>query len=141
MTEPSTVDPAADPPAKPLPLDAYLRMTLVLRLGLGLALAILGAGIVVYIVQNPNADSSSVLSNNPILGYLSLGGLGSGLAAGAVGAILTLGLIVLVATPIVRVLSGFYYFRRAGERTMTAITLTVLAMLVIGLLVIGPLVR
>jgi uncharacterized membrane protein len=82
-----------------------------------------------------------VLSTNPILGYLSFPGLGSGLASGAVEAFLTLGLVVLVATPIVRVLSGFYYFRRGGERAMTMITLVVLVMLLVGLLVIGPLVR
>jgi uncharacterized membrane protein len=141
MTTPPPATAVHGPSVKPLPLEAYLRMTFVLRVGLGIALAILGAGIVAFIVENPNASSSSVLSTNPILGYLTLEGLGSGLASGAVGAYLTLGLIVLVATPIVRVLSGFYYFRQAGERTMTAITLAVFGMLIVGLLVVGPLVR
>jgi uncharacterized membrane protein len=116
-------------------------MTLVLRVGLGLSLAILIGGLAAYILVHPGATSESVLSTNPILGYLSFPGLGSGLASGAVEAFLTLGLVVLVATPIVRVLSGFYYFRRAGERAMTMITLVVLVMLLVGLLVIGPLVR
>ncbi|MGD0587979.1 MAG: DUF1634 domain-containing protein [Thermoplasmata archaeon] len=138
VSSPSSVE---MPSVKPLPLDAYLRMTLVLRVGLGMALAILGGGIVAYTLENPNASSSSVLTNNPILSYLSLEGLGSGLASGAVGAFLTLGLIVLVATPIVRVLSGLYYFRRAGERTMTAITFAVFVLLIVGLLAIGPYVR
>jgi len=128
-------------PVERLPEQAYLRMSLVLRVGLGLALAILGVGIVAHILAFPNATSSSTLSSNPILPYLSLTGLASGLAAGSVDAFLTLGLLVLVATPIVRVLSGFYYFRRGGERAMTAITLTVMVMLVVGILVIGPLVR
>jgi len=125
----------------PLPPEAYVRMTLVLRVGLGLSLAILIGGLAAYILVHPGATSESVLSTNPILGYLSFPGLGSGLASGAVEAFLTLGLVVLVATPIVRVLSGFYYFRRAGERAMTMITLVVLVMLLVGLLVIGPLVR
>ncbi|MGA8711050.1 MAG: DUF1634 domain-containing protein [Thermoplasmata archaeon] len=129
------------PAVKPLPLEAYLRMTLVLRVGLGVALAILGVGIVAYTLENPNASSSSVLTSNPILSYLSLEGLASGLASGAVGAFLTLGLIVLVATPIVRVLSGLYYFRQAGERTMTMITFAVFVLLIVGLLAIGPYVR
>jgi uncharacterized membrane protein len=116
-------------------------MAFVLRIGLGLALAILGGGIVAYLVANPNEGSQSVLSSNPILGYLSLPGLASGLATGSIGAVLTLGLIVLVATPIVRVVSGLYYFRKAGERAMTGITLTVLVLLLLGLLVIGPYVR
>ena len=134
--------PATEPPAvKPLPPEAYVRMTLVLRLGLGISLAILGGGIVAYLLLNPGVSSSEVLSNNPILGYLSLPGLGSGLAAGSVSAVLTLGLIVLVATPILRVVSGLYYFRKVGERAMTGITFAVLILLLLGLLVIGPHVR
>ncbi|MGA7475875.1 MAG: DUF1634 domain-containing protein [Thermoplasmata archaeon] len=141
MNSPDLPENPAPPAVKPLPPEAYVRMTLVLRVGLGLSLAILVASLAAYIVTHPGATSGSVLSTNPILGYLSFPGLGSGLASGAVEAFLTLGLVVLVATPLVRVLSGFYYFRQAGERTMTAITLAVLAMLLVGLLVIGPYVR
>lgn len=129
------------PEAHRLPDEAYVRMTLVLRLGLGLSLAVLLGGIVAYLVANPNESSQSVLASNPILNYLSFPGLGSGLAAGSIGAVLTLGLIVLVATPIVRVVSGMYYFRKVGERAMTGITLTVLVLLLLGLLVIGPHIR
>ena len=93
MTAVSSPSRVEVPSVKPLPLDAYLRMTLVLRVGLGMALAILGGGIVVYTLENPNVSSSSVLTSNPILSYLSLEGLGSGLASGAVGAFLTLGLL------------------------------------------------
>jgi len=128
-------------PEKPLPPEAYSRMTLVLRFGLGLSLAILAVGILAFWAMNPGLDSSSVLANNPILGYLSVPGLGSGLASGSIGAVLTLGLIALVATPIVRVVSGLYYFRKGGERAMTAIAFAVLMMLLLGLLVIGPHVR
>lgn len=131
-----------EPPTKPpLPPVAYARMTLVLRLGLGISLTLFMAGLVAYLLQNPGASSSSVLSGNLILGYLSLPGLASGLASGSPGALLSLGLLALVATPIVRVLSGFYYFREAGERAMTAITLVVFVLLMVGLLLIGPYVR
>jgi len=124
-----------------LPDEAYVRMTLVLRVGLGVAVAILLGGIVAYVLANPGASSANVLAHNPILSYLSVPGLGSGLAAGSIGAVLTLGLIVLVATPIVRVVSGLYYFRRVGERAMTAISFAVLVLLLLGLLVIGPFIR
>jgi uncharacterized membrane protein len=140
MNAPSPT-PVESPTSHPLPAEAYARMTLVLRLGLGIALAILGGGIVAYILANPGATSSSVLSNNPIANYLSFPGLGTGLGDGSVGAVLTLGLIVLVATPIVRVVSGLYYFRKVGERAMTVITLAVLVMLLLGVLFIGPHVR
>jgi uncharacterized membrane protein len=129
------------PEVRPLPPEAYQRMTFTLRAGLFLALGILVGGLVAYLVIYPGATSGSVLSENPILSYLSLGGLVSGLASGSVEAYLTLGLVALIATPIVRVLTGFYYFRKAGEGAMTAITLGVFAMLLLGLLVIGPHVR
>lgn len=125
----------------PLPPEAYARMTLVLRLGLAISLAILGSGVVVYVLLNPGVSSSAVLSSNPIANYLSLSGLATGLATGSVSAVLTLGLIVLVATPIVRVASGLYYFQKGRERAMTAIAFAVLVLLLLGILVIGPLVR
>lgn len=137
----SSTAPTPSPSVQPLPDEAYARMALILRLGLGISLAILGGGLVAYILAYPGASSSSILSTNPILGYLSLGGLAAGLARGSIEAVLTLGLIALIAVPVVRVLTGLYYFRRAGEREMTAITFAVFALLLIGLLVIGPYVR
>ncbi|HYB78332.1 MAG TPA: DUF1634 domain-containing protein [Thermoplasmata archaeon] len=136
--EPAVIEP---PRVHRLPDEAYTRMTLVLRLGLGISLAVLLGGLVAYVLAYPGTSSQSVLAHNPILSYLSLSGLGAGLAAGSIGAVLTLGLIVLVATPIVRVVSGLYYFRKVGERAMTAITFTVLVLLLLGLLVIGPHIR
>lgn len=127
--------------AKPLPAEAYRRMTLVLRLGLGLALAILTVGFVAFVAMNSGLSWSAVVSTNPILNYLSFPGLASGLASGSIPAYLTLGLIVLVATPIVRVVSGCYYFEKAGEHAMTAITFTVLVLLLVGILLIGPYIR
>ncbi len=124
-----------------LPPEAYVRMTLVLRIGLGVALALLTGGIIAYVATNPGATSSTVLSTNPILAYLSFPGLASGLASGSIGAFLTLGLVVLIATPVLRVVSGMYYFRKGGEREMTAISFTVLVLLLLGLLVIGPYIR
>jgi uncharacterized membrane protein len=128
-------------PGHPLPDAAYRRMTLILRAGLVTALSILLVGLVAYLVLHPGATSGQVLSANPILSYLSIGGLASGLASGALEAYLTLGLLVLLATPIVRVVAGSYYFARGGERAMTVITAVVFVLLLIGVLVIGPYVR
>ena len=124
-----------------LPDEAYRRMTLVLRVGLVASLGVLLTGLVAYLLKHPGDTSSSALSSNPILNYLSAGGLVTGLAQGHVEAYLTVGLLVLVATPIVRVLSGFYYFRKGHERAMAAITLTVFGLLLFGLFVLGPLIR
>ena len=126
---------------RPLPDSAYRRMTLVLRVGLVSALLILGGALVVYLALRPGVTASEIIGSNPILQYLNLPGLLGGLAAGSVEAYLTLGLLVLVATPVVRVVSGFYYFERGHERTMAAVTLTVTILLLLGLLVFGPLIR
>jgi uncharacterized membrane protein len=136
---PHTATPADEPGG--LPLSAYRRMSTVLRVGLLSAIAILGTGIVAYLVANPDATSEGVIASNPILHYLGLSGLVSGLATGSVEAYLTLGLIVLVATPLLRVASGFYYFQLGRERVMAGVTLTVLVLLLFGILVLGPALR
>jgi uncharacterized membrane protein len=113
-------------------------MTLVLRVGLLSSLALLLGSVVAYLLAHPGATSESALANNPILNYLNFPGLARGLAAGRIEAWMTLGLLVLLATPIVRVLSGVYYFHQDGERTMMYVTTTVFLLLLVGVLVIGP---
>ncbi len=141
MNPPEPPRTARSVPIRPLPDRAYVRMSLVLWLGLGTSLAILVAGLIAYLIQHGGESFTQVVASNPILDYLSFGGLAAGLAGGHVEAYLTLGLLALVATPILRVLSGFYYFERGGERPMAAITLTVAILLFLGLLVLGPWIR
>ena len=124
-----------------LPALAYRRMTLVLRVGLFTALAILLAALGVYLVRHPGATSSGTIATNPITSYLTLTGLAHGLATGAPEAYLALGIFVLIATPLLRVVTGIYYFGTNHERTMTAVTCTVLVLLLLGILVIGPLIH
>jgi uncharacterized membrane protein len=121
-----------------LPVAAYERMTLVLRVGLYVSVAVLLASLAAYLLLHPGATSGEAIASNPILGYLGLTGLARGLVAGTPASYLTLGLLVLVATPVVRVISGCYYFERNGERTMALVTFAVLVLLLVGLLVIGP---
>jgi uncharacterized membrane protein len=123
------------------PPAAYVRMSLVLRVGLLTALLLLGAALATYLVLHPMAMSGPAIASNPILRFLDVPGLVAGLAAGDPVAYLTLGLLVLVATPIVRVASGCYYFRRGRERALTAITFTVVVLLLVGLLLVGPYIR
>jgi uncharacterized membrane protein len=140
VTQPSTPS-GGQGDARALPPSAYVRMSHVLRAGLLAAIAVLATGIVAYVAKYPNQTSGGVLGANPILQYLSLSGLVNGIAQGHVEAYLTLGLIVLVATPLLRVASGFYYFQVGRERTMAAVTITVLALLLFGILVLGPALR
>ncbi|MGA8302983.1 MAG: DUF1634 domain-containing protein [Thermoplasmata archaeon] len=140
MTE--TIPPPSAPPRGPsIPDDAYRRMTAVLRGGLLISLAILAAGLVAYLVAHPGEQSGPAISSNPIVQYLSLAGLGQGLASGTPDAYLALGIFVLVATPILRVATGTYYFHRGHERVVAAVTLAVLVLLLVGVFVIGPLIR
>jgi len=128
-------------PHPQIPDDAYRRMTLVLRAGLLTSLAILAIGLAAYLLAHPGASSASAISSNPIAPYLTAGGLAHGLATGVPDAYLALGIFVLVATPLVRVATGIYYFRRGHEREMVVITSVVLVLLILGILVIGPLIR
>jgi len=141
VTDPEPVSPGAAEPDVRLPLAAYRRMAFVLRSGLVASLLLLAGGIAEYFAHHPGATAQAILATNPIAGYLSLSGLARGIGRGSSEALLTLGVLVLVATPIVRVVSGFYYFQRGGERTMATITLLVFVLLLFGLLVFGPFVK
>lgn len=131
---------AGAPGDRALPAAAYARTARVLWVGLLVSLGLLAAAIVAEIVRAPGVSYRGAEAN-PSLRYLSIGGLAAGLAGGHPVAYLTLGVLCLVATPIVRVLAGFYYFRRGGEGAMALIVLLVLVMLLFGLLVLGPLIR
>jgi uncharacterized membrane protein len=124
-----------------LPPSAYARMAGLLRAGLWISLGLLFVSLVAYLLLHPSEMSARAIASNPILEFLNAGGLWGGLVSGNSAAYLTLGLLALVATPIVRVASGFYYFRRGGERGLATITFVVLVLLLVGLLVVGPLVR
>jgi uncharacterized membrane protein len=129
------------PPGPTIPDDAYRRMALVLRVGLLGSVAILLGALVAYLVEYPGATSGSAIGSNPIVSYLSVGGLAHGLATGAPEAYLALGVFVLIATPVLRVAAGVYYFRRGRERTMAWVTFAVLVLLLLGVFVVGPLIR
>ncbi|MFZ0699429.1 MAG: DUF1634 domain-containing protein [Thermoplasmata archaeon] len=125
----------------PLPAAAAVAMTRLLRIGLAIALSILFGALIAFGIENPSADSSSVIATNPIGNYLSLGGLASGLGAGTPEAYLTLGILALLVVPIARVLAGFYFFHRNGEIVVARIIFAVFVLLVLGLLLVGPLIR
>ena len=62
----------------------------------------------------------------------SLSAVVDGLAHGRPDALLTVGLLVLVATPIVRVVVAGFTFRRQGDRAFTVIAGLVLALLAVS---------
>jgi uncharacterized membrane protein len=124
-----------------LPESEYRWMSVFLRAGLFTSLGVLVAALVLYALTHPSLSVADAVATNPILAFLGISGLAAGLARGDIAAYLTVGLIGLVATPLLRVATGFYYFRAGRERGMQAITLAVFVMLLFGLLVLGPLIR
>jgi uncharacterized membrane protein len=75
----------------------------------------------------PAPESSSTLHG--------LSGLLAGIRSGDPSAVVGLGLMVLIATPVLRVASTVVYFFREGDRTYLAITAFVLSVLVLGFFV------
>jgi uncharacterized membrane protein len=128
-------------PRERLPAVAYARMAFVLRAGLLASLVVVVVSLAVLVARDPSAPIPAGISTPSTAGYLGLAGLASGLSSGAPVSYLTVGLLGLVATPLLRVASGLYYFRRGGERTIAAVAAVVLALLLAGIFVIGPLIR
>jgi len=128
-------------PNPPLPEAAYRRMAQVLRVGLAISGVLLGVALVAFVAKHPGITLSNVLGANPIEDYLTFPGLVSGVVEGHTQAYLTIAILVLVLTPLARVVTGLYYFARAKDRPLARISLAVLVLLVFGILVLGPLFR
>jgi len=139
MSAPKAPGPSPESEVRDLSPQAYVTMTRVLRLGLLLALSVLGIVVSIYVAVHPTESFSSVLSANPITDYLTPGGLAAGLDGLHLEAFLTVGILLLIATPIVRVFAGFYYFRRQGHAALSRVTFVVFVLLLLGLLALGPL--
>jgi uncharacterized membrane protein len=116
-------------------------MALVLRAGLLLSAAFLLAGLLMFLWEHPSESLATLLSSNPIQGYLDPLRIVAGLEGWHPEAFLSLGVIILVATPFLRVATGFWYFLESKDREMATLTGIVLGLLLLGILVIGPLLR
>lgn len=117
------------------------RMTLVLRTGLVSSLALFGVALLLFVLENPHRLSESVVNAPRLVGYLGGSGLVEGLLAARPEALLTLAVFVLVATPILRVATGVYFFRVARDRALARLTTVVLALLLVSFFLVGPFLR
>jgi len=142
MSGPDAPSPAVEPAStSELPGSVYRLMATTLRVGLAVALAILAASAIALIAVRPHSPAGAWVTPNPLVGLLDLSTLGRGLVAGRPEAYLTVGVYALIATPVVRVVTGVYSFYRHREPGMVALSAAVLLLLLFGLLVLGPLVR
>ncbi len=137
-----------EPSARPAPLEETVAvdraagwMTNLLRTGLATALVLLAGAVGALLLASPSASSARATGARVLEGYLGGNGLVRGLASGLPEAYLTLGVLVLLATPVIRVVTGLYFFRAARDRPMTRIAALVLVLLLAGIFLIGPVLR
>lgn len=120
-------------------LDRHLGQ--LLRVGVLVAVALFGLGAIDYVLRHPHTGLIAAVNANPIGNYLSLGGLASGIAAGHAQPIIVFGLLVLIATTVLRVAISAAYFAGRSERESAGLGALVTGLLIVGLTVIGPLLR
>jgi uncharacterized membrane protein len=126
------------------PVDFNRVIGLTLRYGVVLAFIIIVVGSVLLFVESStgyysigsNAAQLFDRHNRFLIGFIPLI---QGLATGKSYAILALGLIVLLATPIARVLISIFLFLQERRLIFVWIPATVLAILLVATFVLGPL--
>jgi uncharacterized membrane protein len=114
----------------------------ILRYGTILSSAILIVGLVRLLLGPPSGlppTLEGTLAANFGGPSLTLSSWLAGLARGDAISVLQLGMLTLLATPLVRVGASVVLFLREGDRLYVGITLLVLGMLLFAILVIGPL--
>ena len=112
----------------------------VLRYGVILSGAIILLGTIGLVATNGLSDASGSLGYNPTTVPhdnldVSLGGLAHGLITLSALSWIELGAIVLIATPVSRVIISVFLFAAERDRLYVAITAAVLALLLFSMLV------
>lgn len=114
-----------------------VRISHVLRAGVALSLALIVAGTLVSFLRHPDyLDSARALTRltEPGTAPHTLGAVLSGLLRGRGQAVVMLGLMVLMLTPIVRVAMSLVLFLRERDRAFSAITALVLLLILASML-------
>lgn len=113
-----------------------------LKYGVIASTAIIALGVVLTFAHPPSSFPDSfqqLVSTNYGAPQGGLSGLASGLEAGDSGSVLMLGLLVLLATPVVRVAASAVLFAAGRDKTYVVITLLVLSVLLLSTFYVGPL--
>ena len=110
-------------------------ISVVLRVGVLTSLTVVVAGLVITFLQHPSYVSSTALQHDVVKGrHVSIphtvGQLVSGLAARQGTAIVALGLVVLLLTPVTRVAVSMVLFVLEHDRRYAVITAVVLSVLI-----------
>jgi uncharacterized membrane protein len=97
----------------------------ILRVGVAVSVALLAVGLALGVASGEELTPRAV----------PLGDLGAGLAAMESAAYLSLGLVVLIATPFVRVAGSLLAFVRLRDRRYTLVTAAVLAVMCVSVVI------
>jgi uncharacterized membrane protein len=124
--------------------EAELNSTIgnVLRYGVVLSSVVLITGVVLMLSAPPGGAPVSLegmFASNFGKPTLSPSQLFGGIAGGNSVSILELGTLILLATPLARVITSVLLFLKEKDSLYVGITLLVLAMLLFAIFVIGPL--
>jgi uncharacterized membrane protein len=137
-TDPST-EPQERSASPNLPLVAYSTIAFMLRVGLVASIVLFVGSALAYSIVHRGETLAAVTSTNPIEGYLNPLNLVSGLATWHIEAYMTLGILFLLFSSILRVGFGAYFFFRNREASLGELSAVVFGLLLAGVFVIGPL--
>lgn len=110
------------------PTQVEVTISRILRAGVIVSLALVVAGMVTALFQAGGTDLDALLGPDAVVPR-TLGEVLSGAAHLQPAGLVSLGLLVLIATPVVRVVASVVGFARDGDRAYTVITAVVLGLL------------
>ncbi len=109
--------------------------------GVSLSALVLAAGLVLFLWRGPaelGPTSAAQSAGLPLSPYpTTIPGIWAGLTAADPLAVIQLGVLLLISTPVLRVATSVLLYVGQGDRLFSVITLVVLAILLFGLF--GPL--
>ena len=110
------------------------QMGLLLRTGVILSCGIMLVGGIVYLVRHGGETASYTMFHGEPPALENIGGILREVRAGSSRAVIQLGVLTMIATPVLRVAFAVYAFERQRQWLFTGISLTVLGLLAFGLL-------
>jgi uncharacterized membrane protein len=133
---------ASAPPVDPtFPPAAYERIARLLRIGVFSFLLLAGVGLALQLLRNPSEGVAALLSSSPTRAYSSLSLFWQQLAAGSSDALILLGIYVMIAVTVGRVVLAATDFYRGRERALAVISAVVVGLLLVALFVVAPFVH
>lgn len=113
------------------------QMGLLLRTGVLLACAIMFGGAVLYLIRHGGERESYAKFHGEPASLESIAGILADVRAGDARGIIQLSVLVLIATPVMRVVFAIFGFARLKQWIFSLVSVTVLALLSYGLFVRG----